>query len=144
MYAYPMAKRRKAADDIDGFVHDIQMDLLRRYREQARHWREREAEDATHALKYEKAAEGIEALIGSEAERPKPSETLRGGDAVLAVMREKDQIWTARQVHEELERRGWISADVAHPLRGTEAAINRLWKAGKVERLGRGRYRFKK
>jgi hypothetical protein len=74
--------------------------------------------------------------VGPEAE-PR-----HGGEAVLAVMQERPGVWRARDVHEALVRRGWISPDIAHPAEATGAAINRLMKAGQIERLGRGRYRI--
>lgn len=67
---------------------------------------------------------------------------LRGMAAVREVMR-TGGVWTAGQVHDELQRRGWVSPEAQHPMRATEAAINRLWrKNGEVERVGRGQYRY--
>jgi hypothetical protein len=141
--------------------HDIDtvafLDGLAFAREQLALARSREAEAVADIERWEVAVRGIEealrlqglidALESGElderAVREKLAEKPRGSEAALAVMREKDQLWTARQVHEELESRGWISPDVKHPRQGTEAAMNRLLKAGKIERLRRGRYRVK-
>jgi hypothetical protein len=113
-------------------------------RQQARASRAREAHEASRAQAFERLVETIELILGIDSEPIEPTEKqLRGGEAALTVMREQDRQWTARQVHEELERRGWVSPDARHPLRGTEAAINRLWRAGEIEKLGRGRYRAK-
>jgi hypothetical protein len=123
------------------------LDGLAFAREQAQAQRAIEAAAAAKALRWETSVQGFEELLRmagvSEPDAGDAVETVRGGEAVLTVMRENERIWTAREVHEELERRGWTNLDVSHPLRGTEAAINRLWKAEKIEKLSRGRYRAK-
>lgn len=67
----------------------------------------------------------------------------RGMEAVRRIMREGG-VWTPKEIHAELEKRGWVSPDAKHPIRATEAAINRLWRdKGEIEKVGRARYRFK-
>jgi hypothetical protein len=129
-------------------IRDLQLPWLRA---RAHELRAIEAEAVRWARVYEQAVASIEEIFGFSPDvggaRPDldpgtvDGRSRRGSAAVLAVMTEYDQIWTAREVYEELDRRGWISPNVQHPLRGVEAAINRLWRAGKIERLGRGRYR---
>jgi len=52
-------------------------------------------------------------------------------------------VWTARQLLDEMRKRGWESKESKNPIRPTEAAINRLWKVKKeIERVGRGQYRY--
>ena len=69
-------------------------------------------------------------------------EMLRGIAAVRTVMQENpERVWKAREVHDVLEQRGWISPGAQHPMRGTEAAINRLIKRGELDRIRPGRYR---
>jgi hypothetical protein len=67
----------------------------------------------------------------------------RGMEAVRRVMREVGGDLNAREVHAHLENRGWVSPEAKFPLRGTEAAINRLYRMGELERVSRGRYRYK-
>jgi hypothetical protein len=66
-----------------------------------------------------------------------------GIDAVRRVMREGG-IWSAKDVLEELKRRGWEPRDAQHPQAATEAAVNRLYRVKKeLDRVGRGKYRYK-
>ena len=67
-----------------------------------------------------------------------------GTPAIRRLLRESagTRIWTARTLYQELEKRGWLSAEAQHPLRGVEAAINRMWKREEIERVGPGRYRL--
>jgi hypothetical protein len=67
-----------------------------------------------------------------------------GTEAVRAVMREGG-VWNSSELHRELERRGWVAEGVQHPRKATETALNRLYqKYLEVERVGRGRYRYKR
>src|SRR5258708_887789 len=81
--------------------------------------RAREAEAAAKALQWERSVQGFEALLrmagASDPETQEAVDPVRGGEAVLTVMRDNKRVWTAREVHEELERRGWINLDVRHP-----------------------------
>jgi hypothetical protein len=71
-----------------------------------------------------------------------PAKPPRGIGAVRRVISEEpDRPWKAGEVHDELVKRGWISEAAQFPQRGTEAAINRLWHGGELERVDRGRYR---
>ena len=124
-------------------------------RAEATRWREQEAEAARKAEGYEAIIRGVESVIDAPpavatAIAPAPEIVAesngtpgpRGIAAVRRVMLEHPaRIWRAKEIHAELERNGWISAVAQHPLRGTEAAINRLWKRGEVDRVGAGRYR---
>jgi hypothetical protein len=105
------------------------------------------------AAHIERIIEGIEGLTGPT---PSPGPPLfdetsengadkpRGIGAVRRVMRESpSRVWRAKDVHRVLEQRGWLSPEAKFPLRGTEAAINRLWKAKELDRVGSGRYRIK-
>jgi hypothetical protein len=119
-------------------------------REQAREERAKEAAAAAKALQWERSAQAAEdflrmvgASVPESREAVSDEPVRRGSDGVLTVMQENERIWTAREVHEELKRRGWVNLDVQHPERGTEAAINRLWKAGKLAKISRGRYTAK-
>jgi succinoglycan biosynthesis transport protein ExoP len=68
---------------------------------------------------------------------------LVGIAAVRAVMREQpDRAWNARDVHSVLEERRWLSPTAQRPLRGTEAAINRLMKRGELIKISPGRYKL--
>ena len=124
-------------------------------REQLAAERAIEAEAAARAQMWADAIHGAEQLlrmhgiqVAADAGEITQEQALRQmlqkqpsiGEAVLGVMRTQNQGWTAREVFTALERRGW-TPPVAHPLRGVEAAINRLYRSGKVEKLGRGRYR---
>ncbi len=70
-----------------------------------------------------------------------PAEEPRGTEAVRRVMALGD-VMTIREIYEALEERDWINPEAMHPLKATETAINRLFKAGELERVGRGRYRL--
>lgn len=72
---------------------------------------------------------------------PLPAEEPRGTEAVRRVMASGD-VMTIREIYEALEKRDWINPEAMHPLKATETAINRLFKAGELERVGRGRYRL--
>jgi hypothetical protein len=119
----------------------------------AAEWRRKEAEAGARAASIERIAEGIEALLGplpSPGPRlpglgdPPENEKLVGVAAVRAVMGERpERIWRAAEIHKQLEARGWLTGDAKFPLRGTEAAINRLWRGGEIERVDKGRYRYK-
>jgi len=110
--------------------------------------RSREAQAATEAALCELLIEALKALVRpDEGEEvgvgsDETNTSLRGAAAVLAVMGSSDRVWTSRDVHAELQRRGWVAPGLTHPVEATEAAMNRLWKANKIERIGRGRYRI--
>lgn len=122
-------------------------------RAEAKRWREQEVEAARKAEGYEAIIHGVENVIGAPpavagASAPEVVTELsgtpghRGIGAVRRVMLEHPtRTWKAKEIHAELERRGWISPGAGHPLRGTEAAINRLWKRGELDRVDAGRYR---
>jgi hypothetical protein len=84
-----------------------------------------------------------EPLPGLEADVVRPTdERPRGSAAILTVTAEEPgKVWSARDIHAELEERGWLNPEAQHPLRGTEAAISRLVRDGKLEKVGRGQYR---
>lgn len=66
-----------------------------------------------------------------------------GIEAARRVMREGG-VWTVASLLNELQKRGWDSKDAEHPLKATEAAISRLHNVKKeIERVGRGKYRYK-
>lgn len=150
------------SDSIDERLRQMDLQAMNQYlamaREQMAAERALEADHAARAQSWEKSIRGVEELmrmhglqVASDAGEMSQEQALREmlngprpsiGEAVLAVMRTQNQGWNARQVFVALERRGW-SPPVQHPLRGVEAAMNRLNRAGKVEKLGRGRYRAK-
>jgi hypothetical protein len=146
------------AAHVEGMVIEANAHAIANHRSEARKFREIEAEMAGRALRHEEVERArlavlredgrlaqVEELVAQlmTGEPATPHPPRRGNDAVLTLMQEQQRIWTARELHDELDRRGWINPDAAHPLRGTEAAINRLHRSGKVEKLGRGRYRAK-
>jgi chromosome segregation ATPase len=69
---------------------------------------------------------------------------LRGIEAVRAVLEEEpDRVWRPKDVHAVLQDRGWLSG-AKSGIALTEGAINRLWKkTEEVERVAKGRYRWK-
>lgn len=123
-------------------------------RAEAKRWREQEAEARRKAEGYEEIIRGLENVIGAppvvEASAPEPevvkdtngTGSLRGIGAVRKVMLEHpERAWAARDIHTVMESRQWISPKAQHPLRGTEAAINRLMHRGEIEKVRPGRYR---
>jgi hypothetical protein len=127
-------------------------------KKEAATWRQREEDARRKAESIERIIEGVEGLSGpavpneslpvlgtkNQAVAPEPDDDTwpRGIAAVRRVMLEEpEKIWRARDVHTQLEQRGWLSAKARHPLRGTEAAISRLMQRGELERLRPGRYR---
>lgn len=113
------------------------------------------AELTREADSLDKVIEGVRAL-GWDGDDPeaKAAETAtsqdgnadpgapRGMEAVRRIMREGG-VWGGRDILDELVRRGWASPNAKFPIRATEAAINRLWKLGELEKVSRGRYRYK-
>lgn len=122
-------------------------------RAEANRWREQEAESRRKAEGYEEIVRGVENLVGapgaaSTASSPKPevvnnSEGSPTGIAAVrrVILEQPERIWRARDLHSVLEQRQWISPGAQVPLRGTEAAINRLMHAGELERTQPGYYR---
>jgi hypothetical protein len=134
---------RKKIEELSTIVPDM--------RTEARDLRSQAAELEGRADNLDRIADGIEGLRGVKPHLPTDalpgirdhSDDLRGIAAVRTVMGESPtRTWKARDVHRILEQRGWISPEAKHPLRGTEAAINRLWRAEEIERIGPGRYRY--
>jgi len=81
--------------------------------------------------------------VSSTASAHGTEEGPRGTEAVRAVMREGG-VWTTERVFEEVRKRGWIDSNVMHPRKAIETALNRLHgKYREIERVGRGRYRYK-
>ena len=137
-----------------GMTYESLRQQLPELRKEAVDWRRREAEAGARAASLERAAGAIEALLGP-SEPPGPElpgvveaaplhERLVGVAAVRAVMEHQpERIWRPRHIHDELVKRGWLTGAAKFPLRGTEAAINRLWHNGEIERVDTGRYRIK-
>ncbi len=92
------------------------------------------------------ALDRIEAEVHAAIDTSKPAEPAdvpRGVEAVRAVMLDGG-VWTVDQVYKTIMRRDWIDESVMHPRKAVETAVNRLYsKYGEVERVGRGRYRYK-
>ena len=121
--------------------------------------RQRLREVSHRVASLERAIEGIEGLTGlrtvlihtpfEPAHDAAPTlagenGAMRGIAAVRAVIEEHPgRVWRAREIHDVLEQRGWISEGAQHTLRGTEAAINRLIHRGELEKVDRGRYRLR-
>ena len=84
-----------------------------------------------------------EPLPGLEADFVRQSdERPRGSGAILTITAEEPgKVWSARDIHAELEGRGWVNPEAQYPQRGTEAAISRLVRDGKLDKVGRGQYR---
>jgi hypothetical protein len=75
--------------------------------------------------------------FGKNGEKP------LGEAAVLRVVSEDPGlVWTPREIHRILEARGWLNPRAAEPRAGTEAAIGRLVKKGKLAKLARGEYAY--
>lgn len=125
-------------------------------RKEAARLREQENTARQKAENIERIIEGIEGLgapsrateMPAEVSAPQPTlaelngSGPRGIAAVRRVVLEgRERVWKARDVHAVLEQRGWLSSGAKHPLRGTEAAINRLVHRGELERTRPGRYR---
>jgi hypothetical protein len=128
--------------------------LLPRLEEEARLRREIADHLIREAVAYEKIIEGAqEALDGLVVTHPDQdheaeAETLRndfprGTEAVRVIMRQGG-VWGPNELLAEMEQRGWIDPDVMHPRKAVETAIARLYsKYREIERVGRGRYRYK-
>ena len=141
-------------------------ELVAKLRADAARERKREGQARRAAERAETAIEAIQSVTGfiltgpDEGEEPRePSRIDRGtvdalfgnngkdrplGEAaVLRIVREAPgTVWTPREIHRVLETRGWINPDAAEPRAGTEAAIGRLVKKGKLAKLGRGEYLY--
>lgn len=116
--------------------------------QQARQAAER-AEAAIRALEAlvrddEPASKG-QAVLEMEAVLPAPNGSLDrplGEDAVLRVVAEEpNRVWSPAEIHAVIEARTWRNPDAEQPRAGTDAAISRLVKKRKLEKLGRARYR---
>ncbi len=138
-----------------GVSYEALIEQLPDLRRDLNRLRTKKAEIDARVAHLEGIVEGIEGLRGPDEESPglelpglseeseRPAR-LRGIAAVRQVMSERDQVWSAKEIHSVLESRGWLSPDAKHPLRGTEAAINWLWHAGEITKVSSGRYRFPK
>lgn len=69
----------------------------------------------------------------------------RGPTGVSALRRLLDEdlarVWSARELHEELLARGWLSDTATYHRQSIEAVISRLARRGEVERVSPGRFR---
>jgi hypothetical protein len=136
---------KELAPHLDQLRADLRRELLRQ-----------EEVDARVAY-LTKVIEGIEGLLGPEAppgpELPgltgEPTQkngappTLVGTKAIRAIMKENPHPWRPKEIYKLLARRGWLSPNARDPRRGVEAALNRMWRSGEIERLGPGRYQYK-
>lgn len=111
--------------------------------------REKELRARRRAEKIELQIHGIRLLIGAEQGDPPPTGASGADGAVFGVAAIRrvlseapDRVWSAGELHLELERRGWVSRTARHRLQGTEAAVSRLVRSGELERIERGRYRL--
>lgn len=111
--------------------------------------REKELRARRRAEKIELQIHGIRLLIGAERGDPPASgassahAAVFGVAAIRRVLREApNRVWSAGELHLELEQRGWVSRTARHRLQGTEAAVSRLVRSGELERIERGRYRL--
>lgn len=112
----------------------------------------RKAELDTHVSYIESIVRGIEGLVGPqmrtdtslpglESKSAPENGSLTGIAAVRRIIEEDERVWGPGELHEALEERGWIAETTKHPRQAIEAAIHRLWKGGKIERVARGKYR---
>jgi hypothetical protein len=120
-------------------------------------WRKRERDAGSRAENLDRIIEGIRGLAAGQGLtdangrkiaalapviRPEDNAGLSGIEAVRTVLLEQpERIWRARDVHNVLEDRGWISPGNQNPSRSTEASIQRLHKRGQLEKVRTGRYR---
>ena len=51
-------------------------------------------------------------------------------------------VWSINTLVGELLERGWGPITADNPARAVEAALSRMNKAGEVDRVGRGQYRY--
>jgi hypothetical protein len=126
--------------------------LLPSLKRDAAEWRQKQAEAGSRAMSLERAAKSIQELLGPDEspgtpfpdlEPQRQNGRLLGVAAVRALLREDpDRVWGASEIHKQLEARGWLNEEAKHPQKGTEAAVNRLWRGGEVQRVDRGRYRL--
>jgi hypothetical protein len=111
-----------------------------------------EVEARESAEQAEQALAAIEALTGplpisgdlpaELARSSRNGSSPRGTAAVLRVVEaEPNRVWKPAEIHRELVGKGWISPEAKHPKAGTDAAISRLLKRGKLRRLGPGQYK---
>lgn len=98
-----------------------------------------------HLDKAERLAEAIATLMGENAGRDKPRvATPRStGPSVYQLVRdllnEAPREWTAREVIEELDRRGHV-LDVKVPENAVFTALSKFTRNGEFTRIGHGRY----
>jgi hypothetical protein len=135
------------------------VDQLPALRKEVEDWRKREEEARAKRQGLQQVIRGIEQLAGVERP-PSPNETtdlfggrreatekagqkkIRGTNAVRRVIStDPDRAWRVGEVHGELVKNGWVSENAQFPERGTEAAINRLWRQTELERVAKGRYK---
>jgi len=118
---------------------------------------ERKARTDARVAYLQQTIEGIEGLIGPEPERgpslpglaeEEPATTNGqppyGTQAIRMVLGESPgRTWKAKEIYGILEQRGWLSPSAQHPLRGVEAAINRMWRTKELARVSPGQYRLR-
>lgn len=86
-------------------------------------------------------AEMLQQPERTEAEDAGSEAGPRGTEAVRRIMAD-GSVRGIREIYAALKERGWINPDALHPVKATETAINRLYKAGELERVSRGKYRY--
>ncbi len=130
---------------LEPHLHELKLDLRAELA--------RKAEIDTRVASLQSAIDGIEGLIGPQPDqgpqipgmesRAKTNGKLVGTPAIRELMRESPatEVWSPRALYKSLAQRSWLSEESQHPLRGVEAAINRMWKRGEIERVSPGRYR---
>ena len=126
---------------------DSERRLLKLEAEAAR-LRKKELRARRKAERIEREIQVIRLVIGApRGERPHYGVNAPEGPIGVAAIRRllgeaPDRVWSAGLLHEELEKRGWVSPVARHRLQGTEAALSRLVRSGELERVARGRYRL--
>ncbi len=114
----------------------------------ATHQRGLEARARAKAEKHERRIAALRLSHGLAAPKAEPATPalapLSGVAAIRALLREDpSRVWSAGEVHAELEQRTWVSRSARHRLQGTEAAVSRLVRRGELVRVRRGRYAVK-
>jgi hypothetical protein len=130
-------------------------ELIPRWRAHARELRDEGQSKIDAAIRLDAMADSAEALMGTgarprdangsghDAQRALPRSKPVGLNAIRAVLKEDpDRVWSAGDLHQLLESRGWVTGAARNALHGTRTGLYRLWQNGEVEKMDTGRYRL--
>ena len=125
--------------------------MLPPLRQQLRAAELRAQEAAAEAESLRKVIQGLQELAG---ERPNGRQASllepltmgeidellapRGQEAVKQVLATEDRVWSARELLEVIQAKGWIEPDAKTPLASVRVAAQRLVKAGGAVKVGSG------